>query len=205
MKLHIRLSTAIYLLFVVYTLAGVACTSSSETNQAEDEKTARADTPGDLPCKRETAKPIVEKSIYPNSVFELQPDHLSGIERVDLDNGDHLIIHNYGCESYVLTFRFETSRFQNDTSNIPFWYKRTVSLMSEISAGMHPPFDISAGINRVISEIEKDVENGFQGLRFRKQMDVGDTLIGEHVTIDPVQQLTGKKYAIEITFVKKSK
>ena len=199
MKQYIRLLTVNSLIVAIFILA--ACSSPTK-NQHEDEKTAVADSSNMRNCKREAAKSIVKKTVYPNSVFQLQPDHLTGLETVRFDNGDQLIIHNYGCENYILTFRFETSRFQNDTANIPFWYKRAVSLLSEILPALDAPIDITKGINRIVAQIENEVPNGFKGLKLREQLDVADSLTKEHVTIDNVLQLTDKKFAVEITFVK---
>jgi hypothetical protein len=75
-------------------------------------------------CVRGQAEPVVKKLVYPNSQFQLQADSLTAIEIVNFSNGDKLIIRNWGCESYILTFRFEASRFWTLKINLGFGLKK---------------------------------------------------------------------------------
>ena len=59
-------------------------------------------------CFRSKAGNIIDKEIYPNSVFSLNPDNLTAIEFVELKNGDILTIENTGCEYFILNFIFES-------------------------------------------------------------------------------------------------
>src|SRR6186997_553555 len=55
-------------------------------------------------CIRGQAASVIKKTVYPNSTFKLNKDNHTGTENIDLENGDKLIINNWGCEYYVLTF-----------------------------------------------------------------------------------------------------
>ncbi len=105
-------------------------------------------------CSREQAKPIINKTVFKNTQFQLQSDSISAIETVIFDNGDKLIIKNWGCEYYCLNFRFETKRYENDTKNTAFWYRKAVLLISEISKGIEAPIDIENGNNALINHID---------------------------------------------------
>ena len=90
-----------------------------------------------LECIRAQAMPMVIKSVYPNTTFELLSDSVTGIEKINFSNGDKLIIENGGCEYFVLTFKFETSRFQSDTSDAVYWFSKSIVLMKEILPGIN--------------------------------------------------------------------
>ena len=161
---------------------------NSQSNETESE------------CIRGEAHPIIKKEIYPHSTFAMQPDSLTAFEYLTFENKDKLIIHNYGCEYYILTFRFETSRFLEDIKNIPFWFRKSATLMSEINDGIDTPFDIKKGLVKLNQYIDKDSSNDYKNLKFGEQIDFGDEDIRSFVTVDKIEKLTDKKYAVEISF-----
>ena len=125
----------------------------------------------------------------------MQPDSLSGIETVNFENGDKLIIKNWGCEYYVLTFRFETSRFQQDTTDLKYWFKTATGLVTEIFDGVDSPIDIKKGITQLTNHIDSD-----KNLKLGDEIDFGGNEIREFVSVDRIEKLTDKKYAVEISF-----
>jgi hypothetical protein len=177
-------------------------TSNSPVNntliQSIDNKGENKNTNTD--CIRGVAEPIINKTLFRNTVFQLQSDSLTGIEKVTFDNGDKLIIKNWGCEYYVLTFRFESSRFQSDTLNHEFWFRKTALLMSEILKGLNAPIDVTNGVKFLVSYIDKDKNNNYKNLKFGDEIDFGGNDIRSFVTVDKVIKLTDKKFAIEISF-----
>jgi hypothetical protein len=205
-------------LFICLTAVLFACNSSTETKQTTEEKTMSIDSlivqhpdsstvstlAGDTGtnCVRGAAEPIIKKDIFPKSTFQLQPDKLTGIETVELDKGDKLIIKNWGCKYYALTFRFETSRFQNETSNVGFWYKRAVTLVNEVVKGIDAPLDLAKAKEAIAEQIETDVPNGYSNLKYGEEIDYTEGEIREFVSIDKVEQLSDKTFAIEITFAR---
>jgi len=146
-------------------------------------------------CARGVAEPILKKTVFPQSTFVLQSDSFTGIETLTFDNGDNLTIRNWGCEYYVLTFRFETSRFQQDTTNLDFWVKSVASLTRELLHGLDAPIDISNGIDKLIAHLDN---NGT--FKLREEIDFGADDIRSCVSVDRVEKVTDKKYAVEITF-----
>jgi hypothetical protein len=132
--------------------------------------------------------------------FELSQDKKQGIETVDFENGDKLIIKNWGCEYYALTFRFETSRFQSELTDVGFWYKRTVTMLNEINKKTDAPIDIVKGTDRLMNRIEEEVPNGYQNLEFGEELNFEEGEIRSSVRIDKVEKLNDKKFAIEVTF-----
>jgi len=152
-------------------------------------------------CVRGVAEPIIKKSVFPNTEFKLQLDKITGIETVVFDNNNRLTIKNWGCESYCLTFRFETTRFQEDTTNLQFWYKKAVLLMSEIVVGLDSPINIEKGTKELINFIDKYQSNNYTNLKLQEEIDFGGDDIRDYVAIDRIQKIDDNKYAIEISFV----
>ena len=153
-------------------------------------------------CTRGVPGSIIKKGAFKKMSFELKPNKLVAIETIDFENGDKLIIKDWGCDYYALTFRFETSRFQSEPTNIPFWYKRSVTLLNEINKEINARIDVVKGTDRLMNQIEDEVPNGYKGLALNKELDFEEGEIRSFVSIDKVEQLTDKKFAIEITFAK---
>lgn len=151
-------------------------------------------------CVRGVAVPIVKKSIFPKTKFQLQADKLTAIETIDLDNGDKVIIRNWGCESYNLTFRFETSRFKEKEKFKGLWIKNTVSLLNEIEKGIDSPIDIEKGIHHLINYIDNDGDHSYLNLKFGDEIDFGNNDMPQFLTVDKLKKLSDKRYAIEVTF-----
>ena len=160
-----------------------------------------SETSSEVDCIRGAAEPIIRKSVFPDSNFKLQSDKITGIETVNFDNGSKLIIKNWGCEYYCLTFRFETTRFQEDTTNLQFWYKKSVLLISEILNGLEAPTDIKKGTNSLVNYIDLDLPNNYVNLKLKDEIDFGGEDIREYVTLDRIQKIDDKKYAIEISYI----
>ena len=146
-------------------------------------------------CNRGQAVSVVKKEVYPNALFKLNDDHLSGTETIELKDGDKLVIKNWGCEYYVLTFRFETNRFKADTTDIKYWMDKAIILMSEIEKGLHAPLHISDGTAAIQTF-----------LKSYKEYQLGDEIVSKEgeirdfVTFDRIQKLGDQRFAIEISY-----
>jgi len=142
-------------------------------------------------CTRGVAESIINKSVFPNSNFQLQKDSLTAIETVDFDNGDKLLIRNWGCEYFVLTFRFETTRFQSDTTDTNFWVEKAVQMLMETEKGLQDPSVIKQGTQAL---------SRYKNIQIGDEMDYAGGDLREFITVDRIQKITDKKYAIEISF-----
>jgi hypothetical protein len=167
-------------------------TAKQETVTPQD-NTEKQVRPSD--CTRGTPEPVVKKDIFPKTTFKLQTDSLTAYETVDFDNGDKLIIENAGCEYYVLTFRFETTRFQNDTTNSKYWFDKAIQLINETAKGIDAPVALDNGITALTA-----YSNKTDTPKFREEIDYGETEIRNFVTVDRVEKMSDKKYAVELTF-----
>lgn len=151
-------------------------------------------------CIRGQAEPIIQKQVYTNSTFVLQPDSISAIETVRFDNHDKLIIRNWGCEYYILTFRFETTKYQHDTTNLEYWFKAAHRLMTGMLEGLDAPIDIKRGLVYLESNILRDEKNGYKNLHLGEEIDFGSNDIRSFVTVDRIEKMTDNKFAVTISF-----
>lgn len=149
-----------------------------------------------IECARGQAEPIVRKKYFPSTHFILQPDSITAIETVIFKDGDKLIITNWGCDSYVLTFRFETSRFKADNSNVNYWYAATNKLMQEALPGIDAPLDIKAGVQALNSYAVKNTKH----LKLRTELSFGGDETSRVVTLDTVAKMPKNRHAVVLSF-----
>jgi hypothetical protein len=197
----------------------VACNSPADNKQTTEEKTISIDSlvvqhpAPTVPlsmlaadtgknCIRGAAEPVIKKDIFPKNTFQLQADKVTGIETVELDKGEKLTIKQWGCDYYALTLRFETTRFQNETGNVGFWYKRAVTLVNEVAKGIDAPLEIPKVTDVIAEHIEEDVPNEYKNLKYGEEMEIANGAIREFVSIDKVEQMSDKKFAIEVTIAR---
>lgn len=148
-------------------------------------------------CIRGQAESVTKKAIYPNATFKLNSDNHTGVETVDLKNGERLIIKNWGCEYFVLTFRIETERFQADTTNTIYWLDKAVILMKEIEDGIDAPLNIQGGIEAIPIHL---ASMGSRTYELGEEIVFKDDIIRDFVTLDRVQKISDKRFAVEISF-----
>jgi hypothetical protein len=190
-------------LILVLTIGLFACNSATDRQKKTSEKPLSdsvAMTEKQIvltDCARGAAEPIIKKTVYPQTTFVLQPDSLTGIETVTFDNGDNLTIKNWGCEYYVLTFRFESSRLKADTTSLKYWYVSAYKIMTEMKQGIDAPIDIEKGLQALNNYISKNVFD----LKLQTEIDFGGDEIRSFVSVDRVEKVTDKKYAVEISFI----
>jgi hypothetical protein len=105
-------------------------------------------------CLKSIPQRVIDASVLPGAEFR-QLD-LMGYEKIELPTGDKLLIINWGCESYNLTLRFETSRFGTDTSNIKQWYSILTQLLYVIEPAIDSPVKIQRGIDGIHQYLKQD-------------------------------------------------
>jgi len=74
-------------------------------------------------------------------------------------------------------------------------------LTSEIVNGLDSPINIDKGTNELMNFIEKDLLNNYANLKLHEEINFGGDDIRNFVTVDRVQKIDDKKYAIEISYV----
>lgn len=151
-------------------------------------------------CNRSAAQPIIDKKKYKYHFFELQNDSLTGIEKVELENGDKLTIKNYGCENYSITFSFQTEKFSNSLDSIKYWHMAATTLVKDISDALVDPVCIKS-MNDKALKLLKENQIDFTYNFFGKNYEITDlnSLVGDYV-VDDVKKLNDKKYQVDITF-----
>jgi hypothetical protein len=149
---------------------------------------------------RGQAERIFKPSFFPNSTFVLLGDSITGIETTQLENGDKLILTNCGYEYFTLAFRFETTRIQKDTADIPFWCRKAIEMMQSIEPGLNSPLDIKLGTEKFLEFVDKDASNNYTNVSLQKQIDYGGDEIREFVWLKRIVKIDEKKIAIEINY-----
>ncbi|MGC3946281.1 MAG: hypothetical protein QM762_17480 [Chryseolinea sp.] len=206
---HTHFFTRLFFGVVVSILAG--CQSRTEENQSDDSTSAAYDTiealvdtvgqpSGDgveiLECPRGVPERIVKASVEPQPTFELDKGKNMGMETLQFQNGDKLIVKNSGCEYFVVTFRFETNRFKADTSDMMYWLDKSAVLVSEVSDAIDAPLDFHDGVTMI---------KKFNGpeVRYEPGQDIvySDGEIKQVASLDRVQKLSDSRYAVEVTFM----
>ncbi|MBS7564878.1 hypothetical protein KHS38_10720 [Mucilaginibacter sp. Bleaf8] len=168
--------------------------AASETNSAdfaeEDE------------CPKGVAEPVLSKKLFPDAVFKLDTDRRSGIETVQMSNGDKLTVQGSGCEYYMLTFRFETSRFSADTTNLPYWFDKAAVLMRELDdkKAIDCPLEIGTGIHALISKVQKSGSSKENGLQLEDEIVYIGPDPRQFVSVNRIQRLSEQRYAVEVMF-----
>jgi len=105
-------------------------------------------------CLMSVPQRVINTHVLPGVIYN-QVD-LMGYEKLDLPTGDRLLIINWGCESYHLTFRFETSRFGTDTSRVKQWYSILTQLLYVIEPAIESPVKIQQGIDEIQRYLKQD-------------------------------------------------
>ena len=170
---------------------------TTESNEIASDSLTDSDRFDYSDCVRGQAESVTKKTIYPNAIFKLNADNHTGVETVDLKNGEKLIIKNWGCEYFVLTFRIETERFQADTINTIYWLDKAVILMKEIETGIDAPLNIAGGIEAIPLHTALMDSRTYE---LGEEIVFKDDIIRDFVTLDRVQRLNDKRFAVEISF-----
>jgi hypothetical protein len=149
-------------------------------------------------CVRGEANPILNKTVFPNSQFKLQSDGITAYESVALENGDSLIIHNWGCEYFILTFSFKTMKFQADTLDIHYWLNSANKLMNGIVSGIKSPEMINEGL-KYLEKYLKD-RNEIKNIELGKEIVFDNNEIRSFVTLDRIEKNSNNKFTVTISF-----
>lgn len=148
-------------------------------------------------CIRGQAQSVTKKTVYPNAIFKLNSDKHTGTETVDLKNGERLIINKWGCEYFVLTFRIETERFQADTTDTTYWLDKAAILMNEIQDGINAPLNLQGGIEAIPIQLASMDSRIYE---LGEEIIFNNDAIRDFVTLNRVQKINEKRFAIEISF-----
>ncbi len=172
---------------------------SISLTKIQDGENESSDEPNNF-CSRGQAKPIIEKNEFPNTTFILQSDGLTAVETVNFENGDKLTIQNWGCEYYVLTFRFETLKYHQDTTDFAYWFRAADELMTTLLGGIHSPIDIKRGLVFLDSYILRDARNNYKNLQLGEEIDFGGTEIRSFLSVDRIEKIDDKINGVTITY-----
>jgi len=145
-------------------------------------------------CVRAIPEPILDTLIFPNSEFMLI--NYVGFEKVNLKNGDTLIIRNCGCETYSLVFRFEIGRDDTRIDNYDRWYRVLVKQLSMIENAVKSPINIEEAKFTLINYID-NYNN--QPLKIGEIISIEDGTIPEMMRFDKVLPLDNDRVGLELS------
>lgn len=146
-------------------------------------------------CPRSIPERIVKSSVEPQPTFELNKEKSVGTETLQFQNGDRLVVKNWGCEYFVVTFRFETNRFQADTTDLTYWLDKSAVLMSEITEAVDAPLDFHGGVTAIRKMNGPEIK-----YELGQEIIYSDGEIRQFATLDRVQQIDDSRYAVEVSF-----
>lgn len=149
---------------------------------------------------RGQAERILKPLFFPNSTFVLLGDSITGIETAQLKNGDKLILTNCGFEYFTLSFRFETSRIQRDTTDLPFWSRQAIEMMQGIEPGLDSPLDIRLGTKKFQEFLDGEAKINYANMALGKEIDYGGEEIREFVWLKRIERIDAERTAIEINY-----
>lgn len=152
-------------------------------------------------CYRGLCKPVVIESKFPNSLFVLQSDSLEAYESFNLSNGDYVSIRHWGCEYYQYTYRIETKRFNADTTDVAYWLDVSMKLLGELKVGIKSPVNFDNAIACVKLRYQRAFVEKSDHYHFTDPLYYGKGETRDAISIDRVEKLGDKGYAIEITFI----
>jgi hypothetical protein len=162
---------------------------------------AKDQSPEKIRCARSIPQPIINKSVFPNSKFVLKNIDYGavvvplGLETVEFNNGDKLVITNSGCEYFTLSFQFETGRGKDDVTDAKYWFTRSVELMRQTEKGIDKSFDISRGI-KALEDYSKSNTNPL----IDKDVDYGGQDIRSFFKLEEVKKLDNNKFMVRVSF-----
>jgi hypothetical protein len=162
---------------------------------------AKEQSPERMECVRSIPRPIINKSVFPNTKFVLKNIDTGGVvvplglETVEFENGDRLIITNGGCEYFTLSFQFETSQFARKITDTKYWFARSVELMRQIETGIDPSVNIQQGIQALENYTLKNPHPSIG-----QEIDYGGQEIRSFVALTEVKRLTDQKFTVIVNF-----
>lgn len=158
-------------------------------------------------CTRGIAVPVLKRSVFPNVKAKMSADERTSVETARTGRGDLLTVRNWGCEYYVLTFRFETSRYRHDLGDLRYWFRQAANEMAFILPGVEAPIDIKKGIAKLRAYTNSSGKGDLRRIKLgRTLMFGGDERdpngddIPQTVSIDSLRMLKKNRYVFEVTF-----
>ncbi len=162
---------------------------------------AKEQSPEETGCVRSIPQPIINKSVFPNSKFVLKNIDYGavivplGLETVEFNNGDKLVITNSGCEYFMLSFEFETSQGKGDVADAKYWFARSVELMRQTEKGINKSIDLSQGIKAL-----EDYSKGNTNPLIDQDVDYGGQDIRSFFKLEEVKKLANNKFMVRVSF-----
>ncbi|MDI1256378.1 MAG: hypothetical protein PSV16_09765 [Flavobacterium sp.] len=199
-----------YIAIICISFLSLVSCNKNETKSASPEKPqpetiAPKDTVGNKtpeeaedPCVAGTPEPIIRRDHVANYKFKILTKQTLE-ETALLNNGDHVSIIIGGCEYYTLTFRFETSRFNDPTDDIAAWYANAHDLVTEnLATWGNPNIEIKRGLMALSDYRNKNIENG--QLKFNEEIDFDSDEIRNFVILEKIEKLENGKFAVTVVF-----
>jgi hypothetical protein len=117
---------------------------------------------------------------------------------------DQLTVTPVADRKNTLRLLFETSRFDDDISNIQFWYKKTTLLVYESRDGLKDSIDAIGASHGLANHIDKDLHNNYSNLRYDQKIPFGDKSYTNTIILKKVEKISEGRYAIEVHITKRA-
>lgn len=153
----------------------------------------------DSECPRDKSSPVIKKSVFPDAQFALQADGRTGIETLTLTDGDKVTITQMGCEYFILKFKFETTHFAADTTDVRYWSNAALTFMRKVNKGLDVPLDVAEALNKLSARIEQDKKASQNKLELGEEIDFGGPDPRQYLIIERVSKLDNQRFAVEVS------
>ena len=135
-------------------------------------------------CIRGLPEPFLNKSMFRSTSFRLI--NREGFETGLLENGDRLDVKNYGCEYYILSFSFQTTRFRTDSLNFILCCDQILDLLYEVKNKATS----AVAINDMINTFEK-LKMGKSANNFQDEFIIYEGDISTQLKVNRIRQISG--------------
>ncbi|MGK0368601.1 MAG: hypothetical protein ACJAYZ_000466 [Bacteroidia bacterium] len=93
-----------------------------------------------------------------------------------------------------------TSKYKNDTANLPYWYKSAGRLITEVLTGIDTPMDIKRGLFFLESYYLRDQKNDFKNVKIGEEIDFDESEIRSYVTLERIEKLSENQFAVTVSY-----
>lgn len=142
-------------------------------------------------CRSFSYRPLVQNPYISDYKFTKEAD--GALETFTMSNRTAVTVRQHGCQTYALTYQFDTAGIK-DPADVIYWYQKSLALLEEALRLSQPSLNLRQGMLAV---------RGYLGDRHKQPKMYGLFLAygkQETVVIESVESLEHRRFRLKITF-----